>query len=463
MEKLALIINVLLENHKVFIHGKALRHLFELCFKVFLKRTTKNSDSTEDFDMIFEPVQNFLRQVISHVERTSGPLMNAVFKKKETEYLKEVNVQIERSQNSMGSSGDGSLQNNNMNRMIEQSVIENESSILNESSFSGIAERMMTYLVDQTSIYIERVESLKKGYKKELDSAELDKLVSKCIPINLVPPEGCSDSKMYSKSVKVNLENELGKKSGVFGWCFVCRNTADYYCKDRRLPVCGKSCKDKLGQSFCNSLSVPFTPFESLLGDSGKKQSSEYKIDEATLYKQDIINILQYLFTLIEKELQNPQEKDLVMLKLVDSLSIILEKIGASVQVSEDLKVRLRSKLLPLSGALLFKSSIKVTQKTCNLIIIMFKRFRQILKTELYILLDNIIICGLQRELVSHELKFIFINTLTSLLSDIDLLTNIYCNYDCCLGFNNTLNRCFEILSRLLIIQLRLPQIRMGQ
>lgn len=146
--------------------------------------------------------------------------------------------------------------------------------------------------------------------------------------------------------------------------------------------------------------------------------------------------------------MKNPQEKDFVMLKLVDSVSIIIEKIGVVVQVSEQLKVHLQRRILPLVSALLLKYSARVTQKACRLILIMFRRFRSFLKLELYILLDNIILSALQKEILSPDIKLAFIQLLAGLLSDRDTLTDIFSNYDCFPGYNNTLDKSFEVLGR---------------
>jgi brefeldin A-inhibited guanine nucleotide-exchange protein len=51
------------------------------------------------------------------------------------------------------------------------------------------------------------------------------------IPLSPIP---------YSKndSPDVRILNELGIESGRFGWCIVCRNTSDLYCKETKHPVC---------------------------------------------------------------------------------------------------------------------------------------------------------------------------------------------------------------------------------
>ena len=65
------------------------------------------------------------------------------------------------------------------------------------------------------------------------------------VPLRLVPMNekiALTDSKRL-KIVKVSIKNENNYPAGVFGWCFVCRKTADKYCKLMRVPVCSLDCK----------------------------------------------------------------------------------------------------------------------------------------------------------------------------------------------------------------------------
>lgn len=39
--------------------------------------------------------------------------------------------------------------------------------------------------------------------------------------------------------------NEKGEKSGKFGWCYMCRQAAWFYCKEERVPICSFECKLK--------------------------------------------------------------------------------------------------------------------------------------------------------------------------------------------------------------------------
>lgn len=60
------------------------------------------------------------------------------------------------------------------------------------------------------------------------------------IPLRSVPVKIKKDD---SKPKKVDIKNEHDIESGKFGWCIVCRNAANLYCKDTRHPVCSFECK----------------------------------------------------------------------------------------------------------------------------------------------------------------------------------------------------------------------------
>jgi len=65
------------------------------------------------------------------------------------------------------------------------------------------------------------------------------------IPLRSVPFKLKKDDIKNPKIVVVDVKNELEIVSGKFGWCIVCRNTANLYCKDTRHPVCSFECKQK--------------------------------------------------------------------------------------------------------------------------------------------------------------------------------------------------------------------------
>lgn len=44
-------------------------------------------------------------------------------------------------------------------------------------------------------------------------------------------------------NIENNLKPEQQKVQAKFGFCFMCLNPAQYYCKDTKIPVCSPMCK----------------------------------------------------------------------------------------------------------------------------------------------------------------------------------------------------------------------------
>ena len=68
--------------------------------------------------------------------------------------------------------------------------------------------------------------------------SELNGISLKSVPIKVK-----KDEQKSKKQVQVEIINEHGIPAGKFGWCIVCRNQANLYCKDTRHPVCSFECK----------------------------------------------------------------------------------------------------------------------------------------------------------------------------------------------------------------------------
>ena len=42
-----------------------------------------------------------------------------------------------------------------------------------------------------------------------------------------------------------NIKNELGIEAGKYGWCIVCRNSANNICNETKHPICSVDCTKK--------------------------------------------------------------------------------------------------------------------------------------------------------------------------------------------------------------------------
>lgn len=98
-----------------------------------------------------------------------------------------------------------------------------------------IHEISLLFLSDCSEIYLERERV-----------AEARGWLIADIPFRTVPLSLDPNDKSYQIDYQVDLLNEKQEPCGRFGWCVLCRKTADLYCKDTRLPVCSFACKTSL-------------------------------------------------------------------------------------------------------------------------------------------------------------------------------------------------------------------------
>lgn len=110
---------------------------------------------------------------------------------------------------------------------------------MGENSDQGWSETQKLEMVENILLEEERELDLEileecQGYGQKLDQL---------VPIEVVPAAGCLNQQCYNRVISVNSLNEQNIRAGRFGWCFLCRKSANLYCKETRVPVCSVTCK----------------------------------------------------------------------------------------------------------------------------------------------------------------------------------------------------------------------------
>lgn len=135
-------------------------------------------------------------------------------------------------------------------------------------------------IVDNVCLYEEKTKTIQKKYDENSDPQkkpeDLQKELS-LIPLRSVPLINETDDVKYKKIMTVNIENEMNIASGKFGWCIVCRKSANVYCKDSRVPVCNAECKKK----HLDELSV----VNSLFGVNHHRKENQFLEDSIEVFK----------------------------------------------------------------------------------------------------------------------------------------------------------------------------------
>lgn len=123
-------------------------------------------------------------------------------------------------------------------QIIDTDNVLNVVAVGNNDPQDKYLQRMVLNIVDDVCLYHGKVDQIKKKYESETDQANM-KLEMESIPLRAVPYILNPDDPKYRQSMRVNVENEKGILAGDYGWCFVCRGPAGFYCKDTRVPICG--------------------------------------------------------------------------------------------------------------------------------------------------------------------------------------------------------------------------------
>ncbi|KAM3140342.1 hypothetical protein pb186bvf_007502 [Paramecium bursaria] len=229
--------------------------------------------------------------------------------------------------------------------------------------------------------------------------------------------------------VQIELEtkclNEFGKENGKFGWCIVCRNTAQSYCKDTKVPVCSKECKTvHLNQMMLFSVAQA----------------------QPDLYVKDAFEIFEMLCQLSQREPQNPQLAPMALKCKILSLELIYEALAQGdviIQKPQFIQL-LKSQLLDS----LLKNSLSQERQllimTLNIFVQIVWKFRSSMKKEIQGLIENVYFKFLDSSNSQYDHKQYTLKVFNKILMKPKVVLEIFVNYDCSIGQNNLLKKILE-------------------
>jgi brefeldin A-inhibited guanine nucleotide-exchange protein len=115
-------------------------------------------------------------------------------------------------------------------------------------SLEGYVACSVSSMVDSVCLYSARSNALADLITNHPEYQNKEQLTKQLetMPLTPVPGKGSFPEFFQMKSLlELPIVNENGILSGKFGWCFICRKSANLYCKDTRVPVCSLACKQK--------------------------------------------------------------------------------------------------------------------------------------------------------------------------------------------------------------------------
>lgn len=232
--------------------------------------------------------------------------------------------------------------------------------------------------------------------------------------IPLVPSNSKNLSlNIYNQVNSPDIKNEIGLNSGKFGWCFICRKSANFYDIKTRKPICSEKCKKLL------------TNLEEDLENylKGKILSKD---DIAKINLQNGLNIFRFFCSILTKE---NYSKELLLLSF-DMLLRLLDKYSENILlIIPDFKLIVKGELIEGLYKNSFNDDKQIFIYCIRIFDILINNFRQCLKLQIGVFMEKILI----RILESENSSFFEKKNILEYLSKLDstIYMEIFINYDC--------------------------------
>ena len=250
---------------------------------------------------------------------------------------------------------------------------------------------------------------------------------------NIIPIIPKTDSDFYKpifrKIINPKIYNENKDICGFFGWCNICRNTANYYCISHRLPICSFDCKNNLlneenqlnnlKYNFVNDCPLMLKYFSQILSN---KISITSNISENVKQKIYSLEIISFIFENYSKHIYNQKR----------FIKVIKENL--------------------IEG--LFKSCLsneeEIYSQSVRLFFMVFKYFKEYLKPQINYFIENVFL-----KILNNNSSFLYKKVILENLSEVNYLffIELYANYDCQLNEKFTIKNLIIAISNIVKVR----------
>ncbi|CAE7909014.1 ARFGEF2, partial [Symbiodinium sp. KB8] len=280
-----------------------------------------------------------------------------------------------------------------------------------------------------------------------------------------------------------NHEKENGQKGedpppGKFGWCVVCRHTANHYCVDTRDSVCGHACKYRnlerlsLVEKYygakreasspaaspsvsSNAPAVPSQSSRDTFANRDEASSAMADVSSAksmNVYHQDSIIILTYLINSSAKESVQSQADSRAIRNKRIALELILGVLSNAGPVFRSSKhfVDILKKLV---GDSLIKNSVspipKIFGLSLQIFVSLITNFKEHLRDEIGVFIEQIFLKILESGNSDFLHKSRVLQIFYKLCTDATTPLELFLNYDCDVDEKNIFERTIDCLSKI--------------
>ena len=392
----------------VFIHNDNLKIIIKIFLRMYL--------SMYNFDLFQSQSQKTLSVIIQ----------------KMVSQMKECNISNKLWR---GSSGEINYEYNRNNNEIDKKKKFLYKLQLNEFNF--ICGKYLDFLIDLIEIENE--------LKKNDENLNEVNIINEYINIIKNVDYTSQDNSIYYKNIKSSLEklnlsslninnnnssNNNKNRIGKFGWCILCRRSANYFSDIIHFPICNdKGC-------FCET---------------------EFNICLNNIYaRNDFMNMLIYLSLTstvgAEDELSNAT-KDMNFLCrqfCLENIREMVEKSNTLFRNDSDIILIIKEIFRDSLVKNTLSSNIKIFQPSLELFISIIKTYRVHLKEQIEVFFMKVLITFLESENLEFVFKDAVLKVLLNIVNDCSFLVEIYVNYDCDINCTAVFSELINILTKIM-------------
>ncbi|CAD8200740.1 unnamed protein product [Paramecium pentaurelia] len=241
----------------------------------------------------------------------------------------------------------------------------------------------------------------------------------------------CLNRTSLNFCIQSDIQNERNQPAGYFGYCIMCRKSANLYCKDHRVPICSFICK-KQHQEYVEQAQSTY---------SGAVKQFEENLDCALQLYDSLCNLLLNKTTL--EQAKNQQIILECLLYILETPDFVLSKNEKFIKTTKE---RLCNQLLKYcleTEKTLYQFSFRIFQRLVNIM-------RKSIKHEMAIFINQIYLNILLSANSNVLHKQTALESLCSILERPKTGLEFYINYDChtkheCL-MSKIINTFYEII-----------------
>jgi len=459
------------KNPRIKIHNESILKIFKFCIRIYLSsRTNINIDTTKSC------LNQIIMLLFNKMEACNSILMmreNSIkfdFEEKESIFYTNVHTNTNMNMNNYSITMNnmsmttitGKDSNSNLNFLNKPSnsrgICSDISSQLNapnsliglktysflpmyRNPVNELLSKIAKKLVDDVCLFAAKKECV--NTKEDLEYLNIIQIPRKNDDINLSNEDnGTSVRKFYAniyrKLSNPLIENERGYVSGNFGWCYICRQRADLYCKETRLPICSLECKKKLQEE--DEKLKKYMNGDLLTED-----------DLALLYMNDALSVFKSLCKLVNTSLSHSNEHFNSKAKTL-ALELILsifEKPGQLFLTGREFAKIVRDDLIDGLLRNCTSEDVNLFSLSLNVFFKIWNHFREYLKSQISVFIETVCLKILDSGNSSFNHKWCVLDNFFKLVGTPRYLIELYVNYDCDINEKDLLNRLVIAMSKI--------------